>query len=136
IRPGRTVRAYTAAGRYCAHCLVSFRSCIGIRDCWSRRTSGVLEEDMEYATVSRLVRADGLALLTVRGLPDRPGIAARLFRAVADSQINVLEIVQNVSIEGNTDISFVVDKVDANAAFAAVQLASDSQALHTDMTKK
>ena len=45
-------------------------------------------------------------------MPDRPGIAARVFRALADEAVNVDMIVQNVSAEGHTDISFTVPKTD------------------------
>ena len=44
--------------------------------------------------------------------PDKPGIAARLFRALADEAVNVDMIVQNVSVDGITDISFTVPKAD------------------------
>ena len=41
-------------------------------------------------------------------MPDRPGLAARLFRALADRVVNVDMIVQNTSVHGTTDISFTV----------------------------
>ena len=49
------------------------------------------------------------------GVPDRPGIAARLFRSLADAEVNVDMIVQNVSHQGTTDISFTVPKSDLGA---------------------
>jgi aspartate kinase len=48
----------------------------------------------------------------VTGVPDKPGIAARLFRALADRAVNVDTIVQNTSVHGTTDISFTVPKTD------------------------
>jgi aspartate kinase len=48
------------------------------------------------------------AKVTVSGVPDQPGIAARLFRLLADQDVNVDMIVQNVSDHGVTDISFTV----------------------------
>jgi aspartate kinase len=48
------------------------------------------------------------ARLTVTGVPDRPGAAARLFRALAHRSINVDMIVQNSSVHDTTDISFTV----------------------------
>jgi len=45
-------------------------------------------------------------------VPDRPGVAARLFRALADEAVNVDMIVQNVSSQGHTDISFTVPHSD------------------------
>ncbi len=68
------------------------------------------EEDpeVEQALVSAVVSDSTEAKLTVTGVPDQPGIAARLFRALADRSINVDMIEQNVSVEGTTDISFTV----------------------------
>jgi aspartate kinase len=70
----------------------------------------VSEEDpsMEQAIVSAVVHDTSEAKLTVNGVPDKPGIAARLFRALADRNVNVDMIVQNVSEHGVTDISFTV----------------------------
>jgi aspartate kinase len=54
----------------------------------------------------------------VSGVPDKPGIAARLFREMAQGDINVDMIVQNVSDHGVTDISFTVPKDDLDKAVA------------------
>jgi aspartate kinase len=74
----------------------------------------VLEEDqsMEQAIVSAVVDDTSEAKVTVTGVPDHPGIAARLFRELADVDVNVDMIVQNVSDHGVTDISFTVPKDD------------------------
>ena len=55
------------------------------------------------------------AKVTIDRVPDRPGIAATVFRALADEDVNVDMIVQNVSTDGHTDISFTVprDELDA-----------------------
>jgi aspartate kinase len=76
------------------------------------------EEDpeMEQAIVSAVVSDASEAKLTVAGVPDRPGIAARLFRALADRSVNVDMIEQNVSLRGTTDISFTVPHADLAAA--------------------
>ena len=50
------------------------------------------------------------------GVPDRPGVAARVFRALADAGVNIDMIVQNVSADGATDISFTLPKTDVPAA--------------------
>ncbi len=70
----------------------------------------VTKEDptMEHAIVSAVTHDMGDAKLTVSGVPDRPGIAARIFRRLADHDINVDMIVQNVSAAGVTDISFTL----------------------------
>src|SRR5690606_25501761 len=66
------------------------------------------DPDMEDAIVSAVTHDMGDAKLTVSGVPDRPGIAARMFRRLADHDINVDMIVQNVSAAGVTDISFTL----------------------------
>lgn len=70
----------------------------------------VREEDpsMENAVVTAVTHDTGDAKVTVQGVPDRPGIAALLFRALADHDVLVDMIVQNTSAEGRTDISFTV----------------------------
>jgi aspartate kinase len=76
------------------------------------------EEDpsVEQPIISAVSSDTSEAKLTVTGVPDRPGIAARLFRALADRFINVDMIEQNVSIHGITDISFTVPHEDLAVA--------------------
>jgi aspartate kinase len=78
----------------------------------------VTKEDpgMEHAIVSGVTSDDSEAKVTVSGVPDEPGIAARLFRELALRDINVDMIVQNVSAHGVTDISFTVPKSDVDVA--------------------
>src|SRR5205807_9114136 len=71
---------------------------------------------MEQAIVSAVTHDTSEAKLTVTGVPDRPGIAARLFRALADRSINEDMIEQNVSQAGTTDISFTVPHADLATA--------------------
>ena len=56
------------------------------------------------------------AEVTIVAVPDKPGIAARVFRALADEGVNVDMIVQNVGADGRTDISFTVPKSDMGRA--------------------
>jgi aspartate kinase len=74
----------------------------------------IVEEDpqMEQPVVTAVTHDTSEAKVTVTGVPDRPGIAARLFRALADRHVNVDTIVQNVSVHGATDISFTVPRDD------------------------
>jgi len=85
------------------------------------------EEDpsMEQAIVSAVISDSSQAKLTVAGVPDRPGVAARLFRGLADRSINVDMIEQNASTEGLTDISFTVPRDDLEAASAVVDAMRD-----------
>ncbi len=78
----------------------------------------VTQEDpsMEQAVVSAVTHDTSEAKITVVAVPDRPGIAARLFRALADRGVNVDMIVQNTSHDGTTDISFTAPKADLAAA--------------------
>jgi aspartate kinase len=78
----------------------------------------VVEEDqsMEQAVVTAVTHDTSEAKVTVTGVPDQPGIAARLFRALADRAVNVDTIVQNVSLHGTTDISFTVPKTELAAS--------------------
>jgi len=83
----------------------------------------VVEEDpsMEQAVVTAVTHDTSEAKITVTGVPDQPGIAARLFRTLADRAVNVDTIVQNVSQHGTTDISFTVPKTDLDAGLLVVQ---------------
>ncbi|MGH9047839.1 MAG: aspartate kinase [Acidimicrobiales bacterium] len=74
----------------------------------------VTEEDpsMEQAVVTAVTHDTTEAKVTVTGVVDRPGVAARLFRALADQSINVDMIVQNISLHGTTDISFTLPRLD------------------------
>jgi aspartate kinase len=87
----------------------------------------VVEEDesMEQAMVTAVTHDASEAKVTVTGVADRPGIAARLFRALADRSVNVDMIVQNTSIHGTTDISFTVPKVDLAVSEEVCQALSD-----------
>ncbi|MCU1354181.1 MAG: Aspartokinase [Acidimicrobiales bacterium] len=88
----------------------------------------ITEEDpqMEQAIVSGVVGDATEAKVTINGVPDHPGIAARLFRALADADVNVDMIVQNVSDHGITDISFTLPVDDLDTGITIMQaLASD-----------
>ena len=84
----------------------------------------ILEEDVsmveEEAVVTAVVHDASQAKITVTGVPDKPGVAARLFRALADRSVNVDDIVQNASVHGTTDISFTVPRTDVGAAVEGV----------------
>ena len=63
---------------------------------------------MEQAIVSAVTHDVSEAKMTIAGVPDKPGVAAQVFRSLADRDINVDLIVQNVSDHGVTDISFTI----------------------------
>jgi aspartate kinase len=74
------------------------------------------DSDMEQVLVSGVTGDGNQAKITVIGVPDQPGIAAKIFVAIAESGINVDMIIQNVSHESLTDISFTVPRGDLKAA--------------------
>ena len=76
------------------------------------------EQPMEHAVVSAITHDLSEAKVTVGGVPDRPGVAAQLFRSLADRNVNVDMIVQNASAQGVTDISFTVPLADLDTAVA------------------
>jgi aspartate kinase len=86
----------------------------------------VVDEDeiVEKEIVSGIAYSRDEAKITVRHVPDRPGIAASIFGALADENVNVDMIVQNISADGTTDMTFTVGKADllrARAALAGIK---------------
>jgi aspartate kinase len=77
---------------------------------WEEGTWVVEEEPMEQAIVSAVTDDTSEVKVTVSGVPDEPGHAARLFGALADRSINVDMIVQNTAVDDRTDISFTVTR--------------------------
>ena len=75
---------------------------------WVRKESDL----MEKAIISGIAHDSSEAKVTITSVPDRPGIAARLFRALADAGVNIDMIVQNVAADGETDISFTMPRAD------------------------
>jgi aspartate kinase len=101
---------------------------------WEPGTQVVSEVDvedaaMEQAIISGVTNDTSEAKVTIARVPDRPGIAATVFRALADEAVNVDMIVQNVSTEGHTDISFTVPREDlARAKKVMEHLVDDVEA--------
>ena len=71
---------------------------------------------MERPVVSGISSTDSEAKLTIRGVPDLPGVAAKILGPISEAGIEVDVIVQNISAENNTDFTFTVDKNDLNKA--------------------
>ena len=78
---------------------------------------------MEQAIISGIAHDKSEAKITIVGVPDRTGVAARIFQAIADADINIDMIVQNVSAAatGLTDISFTLPKAEGAASTAILQ---------------
>ncbi len=81
------------------------------------------EEDpnMERAIVSGIAFDKNQARINVRGVPDKPGIAYQILGTVADANIEVDMIIQNVGTEGTTDFSFTVPRNDYKKALEVLQ---------------
>jgi aspartate kinase len=78
---------------------------------------------MEQAIISGIAHDKSEAKITIVGVPDRAGVAARIFQAIADADINIDMIVQNVSAAatGLTDISFTLPRSEGALATSTVQ---------------
>ena len=78
----------------------------------------ICEEDssMEQPVVSGVMNDENQAKISIKGVPDQPGIASKFFTGLADANLSVDMIIQNVSDGNHTDISFTVTKVDMNKA--------------------
>jgi aspartate kinase len=84
------------------------------------------DQDMEKVVVAGVAYDKNQAKLTVMHVPDKPGIAARLFNTIAEANIVVDVIVQNVSADGlSADISFTVPKTDSRRALELAQRLAD-----------
>ena len=80
------------------------------------------EATMEQSNKVRgIAHQDQIAKVTVRGLADRPGIAAQLFEPLATAGVSVDTIVQNASVEKLTDMTFTVAQADMERAVATVR---------------
>jgi aspartate kinase len=79
---------------------------------WIRKEEDVLEQ----AIISGIASDTGEAKVTILHVPDKPGVAGRVFRPLADAGIRIDMIVQNVSEAGHTDISFTLPQSDLDTA--------------------
>jgi aspartate kinase len=82
---------------------------------------GEEERMLEKAIISGVTHDTDEAKVTIIGVPDRPGIAARVFRPLADAGVNIDMIVQNVSEHGQATISFTLPKSDIAVAEPILQ---------------
>jgi len=83
---------------------------------WVDEAADESEANMEQAVISGVAHDTGEGKLVIRRVPDKPGVAARIFTALAEANINIDMIVQNVSEDGTTDISCTVPLADGPRA--------------------
>jgi len=94
------------------------------------------DADMEAAVVAGVTGDRNQAKITIVGVPDKPGIAARIFGAVAEAQINVDMIIQNMSQAAMTDLSFTVPRADLRKAVPIIEaVAKEIQAKSVSVTE-
>lgn len=99
------------------------------------------DKDMEKVVVSGVAYDKNQDKITIMSVPDRPGIAAKLFKGIAENSIVVDMIVQNTSSDGKaTDISFTVPKTDSKKALGltetiAKELGAKGVSLRDDIAK-
>jgi aspartate kinase len=81
------------------------------------------EESVEQAIISGVAHDQSESKITVVGCPDKPGVAASVFRAVADAEVNIDMVVQvgSVAGTGRTDISFTLPTADGRTALGALE---------------
>lgn len=97
---------------------------IVVRSSFNFNNEGTLigeEKDMEKLVVSGVTYNKDEAKITVLWVPDKPGISAKIFRSIADENINVDMIIQDISEGGITNISFTVVKSDLKKALKVVE---------------
>ncbi|MFG1425445.1 aspartate kinase [Roseixanthobacter glucoisosaccharinicivorans] len=100
----------------------------------------IVANQMESQVVTGIAFAKDEAQVSIRRVADKPGIAAAVFGPLAEAHINVDMIVQNVSADGFTDITFTVPSADYDRARAALENSRDSIGFEvlegaTDVTK-
>ena len=79
------------------------------------------EKNMEHPIISGIAFSRDEGKLTILGVPDQPGVAYQILGPIADANIDVDVIIQNVSQDGTTDFSFTVNRGDYDKAMALLQ---------------
>ncbi|MBE9536313.1 MAG: aspartate kinase [Proteobacteria bacterium] len=101
---------------------------IHVRSTFSENTGTMVtreDKSMEEVAVSGIAYNKDEAKITIIRVPDTPGIAAKLFGPISDANINVDMIIQNVSEDGHTDMTFTVPKGDFKKAMSLVEKAGE-----------
>ncbi len=120
---------------------------VHVRSSYSDKTgtfvTGRMEDlTMEQALITGVAHDRSEAKVTVAAVPDHPGVAAKIFRTLADAEIDIDMVVQNVSrgVEGRTDITFTLPKTDGQRAVQALEARRDqlefSSIVYNDLVGK
>jgi aspartate kinase len=95
-----------------------------VRSSFNNNPGTIVKEEtakMEDVVIRGVAVDKNQAKVRIAGVPDKPGVAAKVFKAIAEANINIDVIVQNVSEKGHTDISFTVASSEAGKAAKALQ---------------
>ncbi|HTP42561.1 MAG TPA: aspartate kinase [Nitrospiria bacterium] len=120
-------------------CAMTYRVPVVVKSTFVEGPGTWIDEEnaeMEKVTVSGVTCDRNQAKVTIIGVPDKPGVAAALFGAVADAEIIIDMIIQNVSQENTTDISFTVPRDEsANALEIVKRVAKEVGARDVQLTE-
>jgi aspartate kinase len=109
----------------CVEFAHKFRMPLVVKSSYIEGGKGTLicEEDsnMEQPVVSGIMYDKNQAKITLKEVPDQPGIAANIFGSIADAGLSVDMIIQNISAEGHTDLSFTLDREELNEAMVIME---------------
>lgn len=92
-----------------------FKVVFEVRSSFNDNPGTIVKEEnksMENVVLRGVSLEKNQAKVTITGVPDKPGVAAQIFSTIAQAQINIDMIVQNVSAQGTTDITFTLNKDD------------------------
>lgn len=97
---------------------------IHVRSSFSEEVGTIVtmeDEDMEKVMVSGITYNQGEAKITILRVPDKPGVASKIFSPITEANINVDMIIQNTSTDGYADLTFTVPKTDFKKALDIVK---------------
>jgi len=97
---------------------------IHVRSSFSDNTGTIVtkeDEEMEKVMVSGVTYNQNEAKITILRVPDKPGVASKIFTPITEANINVDMIIQNTSTDGYADLTFTVPKADFKKALGIVQ---------------
>jgi aspartate kinase len=102
-----------------------FKVVFEVRSSFNDNPGTIIKEEskaMENVVLRGVSLEKNQAKVTIAGVPDQPGVAAKVFSALATAQLNIDMIVQNVSANGTTDITFTLNKDDVAKARKIIDL--------------
>ncbi len=108
----------------CVEIAKKFGTPLHVRSSFNDQPGTIVREGIEMEkgrVVTGIAHNTNVVKITIKGVPDQPGVASRLFGALADREVNVDMIIQSASRKGINDISFTVGKEDKTLAVEVAQ---------------